>query len=183
MEMEELVIQLKEQFGISKVKKVKANLTFVTTDAQKLLPLITNMKTNYGYSVFVILTAVDWIEDNKFQLTYVLNNPELKTDIGIRVFIDREKAEMESIHKLWKHVATFQREIKEMYGINFPGSPRVDESFLLEGWDDIPPMRRDFDTKKYSEETFFPRPGRETNDPGTHMKKKLFPDKPKKDKA
>jgi len=183
MEMKELVIQLKEQFSISKVEKVKSNLTFFTVDAQKLLPLITNMKTNYGYTVLVILTAVDWLEDNKFQLTYVVNNPELKTDIGIRVFIDREKAEMESIHHLWEFVATFQREIKEMYGIDFPGSPRVDESFLLEGWDNMPPMRRDFDTKKYSEETFFPRPGRETNDPGDYMKQKLFPDEPTKDKA
>ena len=27
---------------------------------------------------------------------------------------------------------------------------RVDEDFMLEGWDDMPPMRRDFDTAKYS---------------------------------
>jgi NADH-quinone oxidoreductase subunit C len=47
---------------------------------------------------------------------------------------------------------------------------------MLEGWDDIPPMRREFDTKKYSEETYFPRPGRETKDPAEHMKKKLYPD-------
>ena len=70
-------------------------------------------------------------------------------------------------------------EIKEMYGIDFPGSPRVDDSFLLEGWDDIPPMRRDFDTVKYSEETYFPREGRTTNDPGTYMKEKLYPEKSK----
>ena len=66
-----------------------------------------------------------------------------------------------------------------MYGIDFPGSPRVDESFILEGWDDIPPMRREFDTKKYSEEIFFPREGRETNDPEEYMKKKLYPDEEK----
>ncbi|WP_416208189.1 NADH-quinone oxidoreductase subunit C [Halomonas sp.] len=34
-----------------------------------------------------------------------------------------------------------QRELKEMFGIDFPGSPRVDEPFVLESWDDIPPMR------------------------------------------
>jgi len=36
-------------------------------------------------------------------------------------------------------------------------------------------MRRDFDTKKYSEETYFPRPGRKTHDPKTYMKEKLYP--------
>jgi NADH-quinone oxidoreductase subunit C len=40
-------------------------------------------------------------------------------------------------------------------------------------------MRREFDTKKYSEETYFPRPGRKTNDPAEHMKKKLYPDEEK----
>jgi hypothetical protein len=36
-------------------------------------------------------------------------------------------------------------------------------------------MRREFDTKKYSEETFFARPGRSTNDPEDTMRKKLYP--------
>jgi NADH-quinone oxidoreductase subunit C len=72
-------------------------------------------------------------------------------------------------------VATYQRELKEMFGIDFQGSPRVNEAFILEGWDNIPPMRRDFDTKKYSEETYFPREGRGTNDPSEYMKQKLYP--------
>jgi NADH-quinone oxidoreductase subunit C len=62
-----------------------------------------------------------------------------------------------------------------MFGINFPGSPDVDKPFILEGWEEIPPYRRDFDTKEYSEKTYFPRPGRETHDPAEYMKKKLYP--------
>ena len=138
--------------------------------------MITSLKANHGYSVLVILSVVDRIEENKFQLTYIVNNPDEKRDLGIRVYIPRDEASMDTIHSLWEHAATFQREIKEMYGINFPGSPRVDEPFLLEGWDNIPPMRRDFDTRKYAEETYFPRPGRETNDPAEYMKQKLYPD-------
>ena len=36
-------------------------------------------------------------------------------------------------------------------------------------------MRKDFDTKKYSEETFFPRPGRQTSDPKKVMEDKVYP--------
>lgn len=176
MEMEELIINLKEQFEVFEVTKTRPNLAFMSVDARKLIPMITTLKTNYGFTVLVIISAVDWLEDGKFQLSYILNNPEDRTDIGLRVFIEREDAGMESIHILWEHAATFQREIREMFGIDFPGSPRIEEPFLLEGWDDIPPMRRDFDTKKYSEETFFPRPGRETNDPAEYMRQKLYPD-------
>jgi NADH-quinone oxidoreductase subunit C len=63
-----------------------------------------------------------------------------------------------------------------MFGIDFPGSPGVDESFILEGWQEIPPMRKDFDTAAYSEKTFFPREGRKTDDPKEYMKEKLYPD-------
>ena len=52
---------------------------------------------------------------------------------------------------------------------------RDDGDLILEGWDEIPPMRRDFDTKEYSEKTFYPRPGRVTHDTREHMKKKLYP--------
>ncbi|WP_455383230.1 NADH-quinone oxidoreductase subunit C [Salinispira pacifica] len=84
--------------------------------------------------------------------------------------------EMDSIHHLWAQAATYQRELKEMYGIHFPGSPRIDEEFALEGWNDVPPMRREFDTREYSEKTFFPRPGRKTHDPVEYMKQNMYPD-------
>ena len=62
-----------------------------------------------------------------------------------------------------------------MFGIDFPDSPRVNEEFILEGWVDMPPYRRDFDTKKFAEQTFTQRAGRETHDPAQHMKDKLYP--------
>ncbi|MEN8155670.1 MAG: NADH-quinone oxidoreductase subunit C [Bacteroidota bacterium] len=174
--MNEMISHLKEQFSITEIKETPDGQTFVSLEAPKLIPMITSLKENHGYTILVILSAVDWLEEGKFQLTYAVNNPAEKSDLGIRVFIDRDSATMDSIHELWEHAATFQREIKEMFGIDFPGSPRVDEPFLLEGWDNTPPMRRDFDTKQYSEDTFFPRPGRETNDPAQYMKQKLYPD-------
>jgi NADH-quinone oxidoreductase subunit C len=135
-----------------------------------------HLKNELGFTHFVFMTAVDWMEEERFQLTYTLNHPEAKYDLGIRTYLSREAAQMDSAHHLWKQVATYQRELKEMYGIDFPGSPRVDEPFLLEGWDDIPPMRREFDTLKYAEETYFPRPGRETHDPATYMRDKMKKD-------
>jgi NADH-quinone oxidoreductase subunit C len=174
--MKEIIEHLKERFPIYEITETSAHMTFISVETARLVPMITSLKTNHGFSILVILSAVDWIEDCKFQLTYIINNPETKSDLGIRVYISREEATMDSIHSLWVHASTFQREIKEMFGIDFPGSPRVDEPFLLEGWDQMPPMRRDFDTKKYSEETYFPRPGRTTNDPAEYMKQKLYPD-------
>jgi len=173
--MKEIVKKLQTMFNISDVTRQRENLAFVFVEKEMATLVITHLKDYEGYKHLVLLTAVDWIEQNKFQLTYLLNNPESKSDIGVKVLIDRENPEMESIHHLWKQAKTYQRELREMFGINFPGSPKVDEPFILEGWDDLPPYRRDFNTKKYSEETYFPRPGRSTNDPAAYMKQKLYP--------
>jgi len=145
--MEEILKDIKTRFDISDVVKQNDVFKFLTVRKEQAIALITHLKNIEGFSHLVILSAVDWIEDGKFQLTYILNNPDKKIDIAIRVFLDRDKASMDSAHHLWEHVATYQRELKEMFGIDFPGSPRVDDSFILEGWDNIPPYRRDFDRK------------------------------------
>jgi NADH-quinone oxidoreductase subunit C len=167
---------IKTKFGITEIVKQRDNLSFITVSKEEAISLITYLRDIKGYQHMVLLTAADWIEDDKFQLTYLLNNPTEKIDLGVRVFISRENASMETAHHLWEQAATYQRELKEMFGIDFPGSPGVDKPFILEGWEDIPPYRRDFDTKQYSEDTYFPRPGRESNDPAEYMKKKLYPD-------
>jgi NADH-quinone oxidoreductase subunit C len=167
---------IKTKFDITEIVKQRDNLSFITVSKEEAISLITYLRDIKAYEHLVLITAADWIEDDHFQLTYLLNNPKEKVDLGVRVFISRENASMESAHHLWEQVATYQRELKEMFGIDFPGSPGVDKPFILEGWEDIPPYRRDFDTKQYSEDTYFPRPGRESNDPAEYMKKKLYPD-------
>jgi NADH-quinone oxidoreductase subunit C len=174
--MKQLIERLTSHFAISEVLETRPDQVFVMVPKDQAIAMVTHLRDFEGFSFFILLTAVDRIEDNKFQLTYILNHPEKKLDVGVRTLIDRDKPVMTTAHHLWESIATHQRELKEMYGIDFPGSPRVDVPFLLEGWDNIPPMRRDFDTKKYAEETYFPREGRKTNDPAQHMKKKLYPD-------
>jgi len=173
--MENLIKKLKQHFTIDLFEEKNKGLGFVDIEKNHAVAFVTHLRDYESFKHLVLLTAVDWIEDGHFQLTYILNNAHLKYDLGVRVKLDRENAEMFSIHHLWKQAATYQRELKEMYGINFPGSPRVDKDFILEGWEEMPPYRRDFDTKEYSEKTYFPRPGRTTTDPAEHMKQKLYP--------
>ncbi|MEA1972700.1 MAG: NADH-quinone oxidoreductase subunit C, partial [Candidatus Cloacimonadota bacterium] len=154
--------------------KKREDLYFITVKEEHIEMVLSYLKDNEGFTHMDFMQAVDYLEDNKFMLTYMLYNYSIKVNIGINVFIDREKAEMTSMHKLWAHIWQYQREIHELFGINFPDSPRVNESFVLEGWDEMPPLRRDFDTLEYSNKTFYQRPGRSTNDPKEYMKEKLY---------
>ena len=55
-----------------------------------------------------------------------------------------------------------ERDLHEMYGIEFVGNPTLYD-FALEDWNEIPPMRREFDTLAYVNEKFDFRTGREDN--------------------
>jgi NADH-quinone oxidoreductase subunit C len=173
--MRELYARLKERCALGELAEQRPNLGFVTLPREHLRPALTHLRDSEGYTHLVLLTAVDWLEDGQFQLTYLLSNRTEGTDFGLRVLIPRAEAEMETVHDLWPTAATYQRELREMFGIQFPGSPGVNDDFILEGWTGMPPYRRDFDTKKFSEENYNHRPGRETRDPTTYMKQQLYP--------
>ncbi len=174
MTMQALYDSLKQRFPLRDFMQQRDDLAFVTVESDRLHGLAHYLQQREGFTHLVLLTAVDWIEQGQFQLTYLLCNRQRRQDLGIRVRLPREAASMDSIHDLWPTAATYQRELREMFGIDFPGSPGVDEPFILEGWNDIPPYRRDFDTLKYARESFRDRPGRETHDPALHMKKALY---------
>ncbi len=173
--IEDKIAVWQERFSLSGFEIKRDDLTFVQVPVDQTVTFITSMRDIEGYTHLVFFTAVDLLEDGLFRLTYMLHNYSTKHDLGIQTDIPRENAVMESIHHLWPHGATYQREMKEMYGVDFPGSPGVDEGFALEGWHEIPPMRRDFNTKEYSEAVYFPRPGRKTHDTQEYMKEKLYP--------
>lgn len=173
--MKALYDRLKTLYPLGELTEQRKDLAFVTVPAEHLRNAILHLRDQEGFAHLVLLTAVDWIEDGRFQLTYLLNNRAARRDIGLRVMIPRDAATMESIHDVWPTAATYQRELREMFGIDFPGSPRIEEEFILEGWHDIPPYRRDFDTLKYAQASYAERPGRTTHDPETHMREQLYP--------
>ncbi|GAB6053952.1 hypothetical protein JCM17960_27720 [Magnetospira thiophila] len=176
MNMRDLYNKIREPFALGKLTEQREDLAFVTVPREYLRSLLLHLRDREGFTHLVLLTAVDWLEEDQFQLTYLLCNRKARRDIGVRLMIPRDNASMDGIHDIWPTAATYQRELREMFGIDFPGSPRVNEEFILEGWTGMPPYRRDFDTKKYSEEQFAHRPGRETHDPAQYMKQKLYPD-------
>ena len=160
--MENLLKKLQENYKIRDIEKQRNNLYIFTVDKNLLHSLLYELKNVHGFVHLSMISCADWIEENRFQLNYVVANYETHTRFSIRVFIDRDKPEFLSIIKLWLQAEVNEREIREFFGITFEGNPTQFEDFALEDWDDIPPMRRDFDTIKYSLKNFGERPGRQS---------------------
>ncbi len=140
---------------VQRKQRIKVNL-----NEDLVHPFLTFAKNTLSYKHLSHISCVDWIEDNQFELVYILLSYDSLVQIIAKTRINREKAEFPTARNYWPQVETYEREIHELYGINFVGNDHLVD-FVLEDWEDLPPMRRDFDTVKYSQEHFFNRPGRE----------------------
>ena len=110
-----------------------------------------------GWIQLSYLSAVDWIAENEFEIVYILMNWEKPVHVQIRTRIDREKPEINSILPIFPGAKYYEREAHEFFGIKFPGNPDHEKQLILEMWDDIPPLRKDFDPRAYSDAHFSKR--------------------------
>ncbi len=115
--------------------------------------LLELLKGRASYVHLSAISCVDWIEDNEFELVYHLWSYESNHLVSAHTRIPRETARYISVYDLYKPAAFFERDIFEMFGVYFEGSPHM-EKFILTEWDGPPPMRKDFDAEAYVQETF-----------------------------
>jgi len=140
------------------VKRTKRIELFATTN--NIEDVLQYAKSQLNFIHFTQLSCVDWMEENQFELIYIIWSPENKNTLLIKVRLDRENPVAPNIDYIWRHANTFERELREMFGVQFEGLEGA-QDLILEDWKEIPPMRRDFDTVEYSKKTFFDRPGRD----------------------
>lgn len=161
--MQDIIDEISKRFDVLRVHEQRADLWSVWLRPEQAVPALTWMEAHTGFVTLTHMSAVDWIEEGHFQLTWLVTEPG-KRSLMVCADIDRDEATVDSVHRIWPQAVTYEQEMNEMFGISFPGSPRQGVNFCLEGWDGPPPMRRDFDTVAFVQERFFERPGRTTED-------------------
>ncbi|HKK48212.1 MAG TPA: NADH-quinone oxidoreductase subunit C [Alkalispirochaeta sp.] len=168
---------LHNRYAVRGLEEIRPDLAFLRAGRDEAVAILTHARSIHGYRHLAFFTAIDQIEEERFELLYMLHSYELKHDLGVIVEIPREgeACAMDTIHHLWPAAETYQRELREMFGIDFPESPGLQDDFALEGWEDIPPMRKEFDTREYSERVYYTRPGRAKTDNRGYMKEKIYP--------
>ena len=155
-----LITRVKTSFPDAVEKDHQGNRLDFSIRKEAIPSILLYMKEEMGYKHLSHISCVDWVEEGEFELIFIVWSPVEKIKIFVHTRVNRDHPEMENIDMIWRQANTYEREMKEMYGIQFTGLVAPEE-FLLEDWEDIPPMRRDFDTGAYVDKTFYERPGRE----------------------
>ena len=151
---------IKGIFDTISVKDHDGNRLDFYVETKAIPQILTHLKVNMGYIHLSHISCVDWLEEGEFEIIYIVWSPTDKLKVFIRTRINREKAVLPNVDMIWRQANTYEREMHEMFGIEVDGLV-AEKEFLLEDWQEMPPMRRDFQTEEYAEKTFWSREGRE----------------------
>jgi len=102
-----------------------------------------------GYSFFEDVTAVDWYpQEPRFQLSYHILSLSLKQRVRLRVLLDSSDASVPSITPAWPAANFYEREVFDLFGIDFPGHPGLTRIMMPVDWKGHP-LRKDYPVEGY----------------------------------
>jgi len=139
--------------------RVKHNQIYLSIDSNDIIDVILFMKTNENtkFRQLIDITAVDFPEkEQRFRVVYLLLSHEFNTRVLIEFDIS-EGEKVPSLTKIFPSANWMEREVFDMYGIDFKDHPdlrRILTDYGFEGF----PLRKDFpitghNEVRYSEES------------------------------
>ena len=138
---------------------IKHNQIYLSIDSNDIIDVILFMKTNENtkFRQLIDITAVDFPEkEQRFRIVYLLLSHEFNTRVLIEFDIS-EGEKVPSLTKIFPSANWMEREVFDMYGIDFKDHPdlrRILTDYGFEGY----PLRKDFpitghNEVRYSEES------------------------------
>jgi len=138
--------------------KIKNDQIYLNIDSNDIIDVILFLKNNKNscFKQLIDITAVDYPEnDKRFKLVYLLLSHEFNARILIDCFVNENEIPP-SLTKIYPSANWMEREVFDMYGIQFKDHPdlrRILTDYGFEGY----PLRKDFpltghNEVRYSEE-------------------------------
>jgi NADH:ubiquinone oxidoreductase subunit C len=117
----------------------------INIDAKEWLPLATRLRNDASlfFDYLFCLTCIDW--KTHLTMVYHLSSTKYRHNIVIKSKLDRNKPEIETVSHIWRTADFHEREVYEMFGVNFLNHPDLRLLILPDGWEGKNPMRKDFE--------------------------------------
>ena len=143
---------LEELEGIEIRRKSSRRLR-VDVAADALPALLELLRGRASYVHLSAITCVDWMDQGQFELIYHVWSYEMQSLVSAHTRIPRDPGVYISVYDIYNLSVFFKRDIHEMFGVYFEGSPDMSK-FILTEWDGPPPMRKDFDSEAWVNQHF-----------------------------
>jgi NADH-quinone oxidoreductase subunit C len=141
MAYEAICENLKDQFDNS---WDSFGMLVLDLSADKLLPLVTRLKEEFGFTLLLDVTAVDFPDrDPRFDVVYHLYSSKHNKRLRLKVQVPEAQPEVATLTGLFGSARYLEREAHEMYGIVFAGNSDLRPILLYEGFVGHP-LRKDY---------------------------------------
>ena len=89
------------------------------------------------------LTCVDW--KTHLTMVYHLDSTVHRHNVVIKVKLDAQQPQVPTVSHIWRTAEFHEREVYEMFGVDFKDHPDLRLLILPDGWEGKNPLRKDFD--------------------------------------
>lgn len=149
---EQQLESLKAEFGdaIEEVLKPgvdKTDLPIVFVKKASAHSVLQTLKEKYNYSFLTDYTATDEESDPRFHLVLHLMNPDNKARIRVKIRLS-ENEKFPTLIPLWPGANWAEREIFDMFGVQFEGHPDLRRILMDVRWEGHP-LRKDYPLRGY----------------------------------
>ena len=98
---------------------------------------------SFFFNYLFCLTCIDW--KTHLTMVYHLSSTKYRHNIVVRSKLDRNNPEIETVSHIWRTADFHEREVYEMFGVNFLNHPDLRLLILPDGWEGKNPMLKDFE--------------------------------------
>jgi NADH-quinone oxidoreductase subunit C len=120
----------------------------VASSALREVMQFLNTDERLRFDVLLDLTAVDYLgRDPRFEVVYQLLSSSHNLRLRIKVSVPGEKPALESMTGLWESANWLEREVWDMFGIEFLGHPNLERILLYPEFQGHP-LRKDYPIRK-----------------------------------
>ncbi|MBK8607108.1 MAG: NADH-quinone oxidoreductase subunit C [Chitinophagaceae bacterium] len=95
------------------------------------------------FNFLFCLTCIDW--KTHLTMVYHLRSTIFHHNIVVKAKLDRDKPAIETVSHIWRTAEFHEREVYEMFGVDFLNHPDLRLLILPDGWEGKNPMRKDFE--------------------------------------
>ena len=154
----ELLSAIEARFAGVQVSEFRGQ-TRLKIDRERFQALMQCLRDDYGFDLLVDVTCVDYLgyrdATDRFGLVYLLANSETPRRITIRVMLNEPDMTIPSVVPLWAGAEWLEREVWDMFGIQFAGHPDLRRILLPEAFS-AHPLRKDYPLQGRGERHNFP---------------------------
>jgi len=117
----------------------------INIEPKDWLPFAKQLRTDEQlfFNYLFCLTCIDW--KTHLTMIYHFTSTKYRHSIVVKSKLNRNNPEIETVSHIWRTADFHEREVYEMFGVNFLNHPDLRLLILPDGWEGKNPMRKDFE--------------------------------------